>query len=194
MGGVTMARTRSIDREAVLDAAIRVVARDGAAHLTLDSVAAEAGISKASVLYDYKTKQELIKAVVKHRVSHEMTRLRMFIDQHGTCANATILGLIAAARDKPETDRNVALELSAALSQHEDLRGAIQSAYRELFDELGRTSDNPRQAMLALLALEGLKLIEFFGFYKWSEPERKDLISDISALLHAPAANTAAHA
>ena len=57
-----MGRTRVIDREAVLLAAERVITRDGAARVTLEAVAAEAGISKASVLYDYKTKQALLKA------------------------------------------------------------------------------------------------------------------------------------
>ena len=57
-----MGRLRIIDRDAVLTAAERVVRRDGAARLTIEAVAAEAGISKASVLYDYKTKQALIKA------------------------------------------------------------------------------------------------------------------------------------
>src|SRR3546814_2511896 len=45
--GSEMARPRTIDRDAVLDAAQRVVARDGAAGLTLEAVAAEDGISKA---------------------------------------------------------------------------------------------------------------------------------------------------
>jgi AcrR family transcriptional regulator len=191
-----MARTRTIDREAVLEAAVRVVARDGATHLTLDAVAAEAGISKASVLYDYKTKQALVKAVITHRVNQEMDRLRGFIDQQGDGTNATILGLIGAAagRTMSETDRNIALELSAALSQHEDLRDSIQSAYRELFDGLARTSENPRQAMLTFLALEGLKLMECFGFYVWPADERQQLMADIRALLQSQVPLPAVHA
>src|SRR3546814_15074706 len=70
-----MARPRTIDRDAVLDAAQRVVARDGAAGLTLEAVAAEAGISKASVLYDYGTKQALIKALLERRIAAEDSRI-----------------------------------------------------------------------------------------------------------------------
>ena len=44
LAGTILARQRSIDPEAVLDAAERVVIRDGAANLTLDAVAVEAGI------------------------------------------------------------------------------------------------------------------------------------------------------
>ena len=44
-----MARPRVIKQDDILDAAEAVVVRCGAAHLTLDAVAVEAGISKASV-------------------------------------------------------------------------------------------------------------------------------------------------
>ncbi|HZB75928.1 MAG TPA: TetR family transcriptional regulator, partial [Solirubrobacteraceae bacterium] len=40
-------------REALLDAAIRVIRRDGAQKLTLDAVAAEAGVSKGGILYHF---------------------------------------------------------------------------------------------------------------------------------------------
>ena len=59
-----MARPRVIDQNDILDAAEVVVMRNGAAQLTLDAVAIEAGISKASVIYDYKSKQQLIKSVI----------------------------------------------------------------------------------------------------------------------------------
>src|SRR3546814_8507750 len=73
--GSEMARPRTIDRDVVLDAAQRVVARDGAAGLTLEAVAAEAGISKASVLYDYGTKQALMKALIERRIAAEDSRI-----------------------------------------------------------------------------------------------------------------------
>jgi AcrR family transcriptional regulator len=182
--GEIVARTRTIDRDAVLAAAERVVARDGATRLTLEAVAAEAGISKASVLYDYKTKQALIKAVIEHRVSTEMSRLRAFIDKEGDKPNAAILGRLAAAdRRFSDAERNVALELSAALNQHQDLRRSIQNAFSQLLDEVERTSDHPRRARVLFLALEGLSLMECFGFCAWSEPERAQLLADIRAMI-----------
>ena len=74
-----MGRHRVIDRDAMLDAAERVVVRDGAAKLSLDAVATEAGISKASVLYDYKTKHALIRALVERRVAAETARIGQLI-------------------------------------------------------------------------------------------------------------------
>ncbi len=179
-----MARTRTIDRTAVLDAAERVVARDGATRLTLDAVAGEASISKASVLYDYKTKQALIKAVIERRVATEIKKLRAFIDKEGNKPDAVILGRIAAAdRGRSDVDRNVALHLSAALNQHNDLRSAIQDHFGELIGDVERTSTCPNRARVMLLALEGLTLMESLGFYVWPQEERAQLLQDIRALL-----------
>lgn len=169
---------------ALLDAAQRVVARDGATRLTLDAVAAEAGISKASVLYDYKSKQALIKAVIEHEVATEVARLRAAIRHEGDRPDAVILGLLAAAAEgKSAHNRNVALDLAVALNQHNDLRAAIRETFGSLLDDIDRTSRDPRRAKSVFLAIEGLKLIEAFGFYSWTEEDRAQLLGDIRDLL-----------
>jgi len=179
-----MARTRTIDRTEVIEAAGRVVAREGATRLTLDAVAAEAGISKASVLYDYRTKQALIKAVIEHRVATERVRIRSFVDQQGDKPNSAVLGLIEATRRGDTAfDRDVALDLAVALNQHNDLRAVIQDTLAEFIADVEKTAADPRRAKVMFLAIEGLKLIEAFGFFKWSNAERDLLIEDIRALL-----------
>src|SRR3954467_14212049 len=51
-------------KDRLLHAAGAVVRRDGPQALTLDAVAAEAGVSKGGLLYHFGTKQELIEALV----------------------------------------------------------------------------------------------------------------------------------
>jgi len=179
-----MARTRVIDREAVLRAAERVVSREGAARLTLEAVAAEAGISKASVLYDCKTKQALIKAVIERRVATETARLRTYVDKLGPVPDRAIRGRIAAAeRSVSDADRAVAVNLVAALAQDTELRAPIEEAYRRQIAEIISTSAHPRRALLAFLALEGLKLLEWFGLYSWPEHDRKRILGEITDLI-----------
>jgi len=179
-----MGRHRVIDREAVLDAAEKVVSRDGAVRLTLDAVAAEAGISKASVLYDYKTKQALTKAVIERRVAVEEARVQEQIANLGPVDNAQILGCLAAAsRPVSDDERAVAISLCAALAHDAELRQPIQKIHRERIDEIRRTSTDPRGAMLAFLAVEGLMLLEWFGLHSWPAAEREQLTADIAWLV-----------
>ena len=55
---------RAARRDQLLDAAERVVRRDGVARLTLDAVAAEAGTSKGGLLYHFASRDALITAMV----------------------------------------------------------------------------------------------------------------------------------
>ncbi len=181
-----MARPRTIDQDDILDAAEAVVVRDGAAHLTLDAVATVAGISKASVIYDYKSKQQLIKAVIRRRMRMEDERVQAATAAHGPVPNATINGLIAAAADGPPDHlRAVAVNLVSALAQDTESRGIIEQAYARTIAALAEGSTNPRSAILAFLALEGLKRLELHKLHPWSDAQRATILADIGWLVEA---------
>lgn len=181
-----MGRKRVIDQEQILDAAERVVAREGAARLTLDAVAEEAGISKASVIYDYKTKQALIEAVVERAVTNDNAFNAAVTTGLGDIENAVIRGRIAAAAAPlPDAFRAVALNLCAALAQDGQLRSAIQANQASVVDSILSSSANPRGALLAYLALEGLKLLESLDYHSWPQPERERILREISWLVDA---------
>lgn len=179
-----MGRHRTIDRAGVLDAAERVVMREGAAHLTLDAVASEAGISKASVLYDYKTKRALIRALIERRVASEEQRLQNFVDAGGERPDALIRAqLDSASRSFSDEDRSVALNLCAALAQDEELREPVQQSLSRVVADIQASSSHPRGAMLAFLAIEGLMLLDWFGLYSFPREEREKLIAEIEWLI-----------
>lgn len=177
-------RPRSIDREAVLDAAQAVAARDGAGQLTLEAVALEAGISKASVLYDYKTKQALIKALVERRIASESAKIQQIETQLGPVSNSAIRALLSAElQERSDEDRAVMLSLCAVVSQDADLRHPVQNMITQRIAHVAETSENSRGPMLAFLALEGLKALEWLGLYQWPVEERKQLLSEIRWLV-----------
>jgi AcrR family transcriptional regulator len=179
-----MGRNRVIDREAVLDAAQTVVTRDGAARMTLEAVAAQAKISKASVLYDYKTKEALIKALIERRVETEETRLQRIMERIGPVPDAAIRARIAtASRSVSDEDRAAARNLCSTLSQDADLRKPIQEFLRRHIEEVLEKSEHPRGALLAFLATEGLMSLEWLGLHAWPEEEREALLSEIRWLV-----------
>lgn len=179
-----MGRQRSIDRDAVLNAAERVVIRDGAANLTLEAVAAEAGISKASVLYDYKTKRALIRTLIERRVAAEEELIQRFVDAHADRPDARIRGYIAAAtRSFSDEERAVGLNLCAALAQDEGLREPAQETLQATIADIEESSTHPRGAMLAFLSIQGLMLLDWFGLYSFAPAERERLIAEISWLI-----------
>jgi len=52
--------------EAILDAALRLLARDGYARMTVDAIAAEAGVGKATVYLRFRSKADLATAALAH--------------------------------------------------------------------------------------------------------------------------------
>ncbi|MBI1682306.1 TetR/AcrR family transcriptional regulator [Caulobacter hibisci] len=178
-----MGRKRIVDRDAVLDAAEAVVARDGAARLTLDAVAEQAGIGKATVLYDFKTKAALIDAVVQRAVDRDNAFNRAMTQSLGPRQDAVIQGrILAAAAPLPDDFRAVALNLCAALAQDAGLRGRIQENQRTVIADLTANAASPRGALLAYLALEGLKLLEALDYHAWPDDERARILREINWL------------
>ena len=164
--------------------------REGAAHLTLDAVAVEAGISKASVLYDYKTKRALVSALVERRVTTEQLRVQRLVDAETDRPNARIRGHLAGtSRSFSDEDRAVALNLCVALAQDVELRAPVQQALRAVVAEIQRDSSHPGGAMLAFLAIEGLMMLDWFGLHSFEKSERDRLIAEIGWLIdQSPAA------
>lgn len=179
-----MGRKRVIDQEEILNAAEFVVVRDGAAHLTLDAVAEQAGISKASVIYDYKSKQALIQAVIERRVAHDKAVIQELTDGLGDMPSAIMRGRVLAASTPLQDEvRAVALNLCSALAQDAQLRSGIQKEQATMIAQVMETSANPRGALLAYLALEGLKLLEYLDLHSWPERERSRILREINWLI-----------
>ncbi|HEY9389894.1 MAG TPA: helix-turn-helix domain-containing protein [Mycobacteriales bacterium] len=63
-GGNAMARTRA----GLLDGALRAVVRDGVRHTTMNDIAAEAGIAKATLYNHFRTKNDVLAALVESQV------------------------------------------------------------------------------------------------------------------------------
>jgi AcrR family transcriptional regulator len=179
-----MGRKRVISEDQVLDAAQRVVVSKGAGQLTIEAVALQAGISKASVLYYYKTKRVLIKAVVDRIVGADAAINEAAINSLEGDKNAAIRGRIVASREiMTNTLRSVALNLCASVANEPQLRRHGKDYMNRTVERIRNTCDHPKGAMLAFLALEGVKLLELVDWHTWTASERKQLLKDIEWLI-----------
>ncbi|WEK02799.1 MAG: TetR/AcrR family transcriptional regulator [Candidatus Devosia phytovorans] len=179
-----MGRKRVIDQQAILDAGEAVVARDGATALTLDAVAREAGISKASVIYDYRTKQALIEAIVERAFRNDHAR-HAEVEGGLTDRDSPAIRsrLAVAAEPPPEAFRPAALNLTAALAMDGGLRQRMQESQAATVTHILDTATSPRGALLAYLALEGLKFLEYLDFHHFDPDERLRIIGEIDWLV-----------
>jgi AcrR family transcriptional regulator len=130
----------------ILRAACRVIARDGAHGLRMESVARETGVSKALVHYYFSTRQELLKSAFDY--SEELTRRAVEAE----------LASLATGRDRAERflalsvddeslfDENRALwnEVWSSMRFDRELRPSVEHHYGEWLDWLVGLIDEGR--------------------------------------------------
>ncbi len=64
-----------------------------------------------------------------------------------------------------------------------ELRKTMQTHQTEVIAAILETSTHPRGALLAYLALEGFKFLDFLDFHKWSAEERSQIMQEIDWLV-----------
>lgn len=178
-----MGRKQTIDRGALLDAAERVVFRDGAGQLTMDAVAAEAGVSKGGVLYAFPSKDALIDAMFD-RVFAAMDEIAdAFIAREGDTPLNRVRAHVLGGKGASElvTERSVAL--IANFMRSPQYRQGAQDYYREVLGRLDTSTPQGRRARLALLACEGALMLRGFEFYPIAEKDWQQIHADILELL-----------
>ncbi|WP_108259608.1 TetR/AcrR family transcriptional regulator [Mangrovicoccus ximenensis] len=186
---VPVGRKRVIDKARMLDAIEAVVREDGMQGLSIEAVARECGISKASVLYDYDTKHNLLMAYVRERIEEHQAKVAAATEPFSGGANALLSGLVAASRQAPsEDDMATAVIVSLGVRSDDDLRRLLRESFTAEMARVQAEAADPRRAALAYLALSGLQLIEYLGFNSFGDAERQTLLEDIAGLADAAAA------
>lgn len=151
-------------REALLDAAVRVVAAGGLRKLTYRAVAQEAGVSHGLVLHHFGSRDALIEAALTHAVR---TSASTSVLEPGT-GDATdfAAGLVDMVIQQPAMQA-FQYELMLEARRRPELLPQIRTLYGEYFGaterELSRILPDdatPALARLVFGALEGLVLLQ----------------------------------
>src|SRR5688572_1642909 len=162
-------------RRQLLDAAAIVIRRDGAQSLTLDAVAAEAGVSKGGVLYHFGSKRALIDGLVDCWLDDFEAQLdgpdlaaayvrASDLSAAGPEVSASEFGMLAALVEDPEV-------LQAARRRH------AEWMERMLGGALAR-----EDAWLVRLAADGLWYSDLLGIAPPQGDDRRRLIARLLAL------------
>lgn len=174
-------RNRTIMKDDILDAAERVVLSLGASGLSIDAVAKEAGVSKSTVLYDHKSKSLLLEALIDRRLQREIERLNKFVAEASDTPHPELFGRIMSAQIFDDTDRAIAMAISASVSSEENLqqqmRDWIQRDLKAMMD-----GPRPKAALMAYLVLSGFYSTQLFGSHQWTQAEQAKIVEGARAV------------
>jgi AcrR family transcriptional regulator len=162
-------------RAALLDAAVAVIRRDGAQALTLDAVAAEAGVSKGGVLYHFASKRALIDGLLDRWLCDFDERLG---DEH------LALDYVRASDLSDASPQESASEFGMLAALIEDPR--VLELARERYGQwMQRMLDgpiDPVDAWLVRLASDGLWYADLLGIAPPAGDDRRRLLARLVAL------------
>lgn len=178
-----MGRRQTIDRDGLLDAAERVVLRDGATHLTIDAVAREAGVSKGGVLYAFETKDTLIDTMMRRVVADYERMVAEYLSRTGDTPRNRVLAHVDANRREAAAVNARAVALMTGFLRAPTFHAETLAFYRELFGHADASTEAGRRMRLALLATEGAFAVRGYGLYPFTDAEWQAVHDDIVTLL-----------
>lgn len=159
----------------ILSAAAAVVGRSGAAHLTIDAVAAEAKLSKGGVLYHFPNKRAILEGMLERLISRYSERISRFEAELGDEPDAAIRAVILAERGQDAEERSMALALLAAAAEDPELLAPARAVIGQWFEAVRASSANAQLGILLLLATEGLRFLEMLDLLPAGGSAREEL-------------------
>jgi AcrR family transcriptional regulator len=159
-------------RATLLDAATSVIRRDGPTALTLDAVAAEAGVSKGGVLYHFATKRALIDGLISRWLDDFAAQL-----DDGDFAAAYV-----RACDVATADAEAEVGLLAGMLEEPEVLEVARERYAEWMERILATVADPVDAWLVRLAADGLWYSDLLGIAAPQGDDRRRLVERLLAL------------
>lgn len=165
-----------------LDAALRVIAEDGAPKLTLAQVAAAAGVSKGGLLHHYPNKEALLKGLLERESARFKAAVGRQLETFGDSPGAKTRALVAASFEADACGQDLLLSLLATVFENPDLLAVFRAdwlSYRQSFLDDGLPE---ARAMMIQLALDGLYFADLLGLEPPTGKLRDDLRQTLLSL------------
>lgn len=170
-------------RDRLLDAAEKLVVEHGALALTLDAVAAEAGVSKGGLLYHFPSKDKLAAALVERAIARVDSALAEASANTtpGAFTRAYIQVTMGDARTATPGSDPLSTALLGALALDPTLLDPMRDAYSRWQARLEKDGIAPADATLVRLAVDGWWSSLVLGL----PPVRPALLAQVRARLDA---------
>jgi AcrR family transcriptional regulator len=158
------ARRKRDSRESILQAAEEIVARRGPAHLTLETAASAAKVSKGGLFYHFRSKEALLEAMICRSVQLLETEHAKVAESLTGERNGKLKANIIGTLRHLEGQRPVLTAVVAAIANDPKLVEPMRESFRNDFQTLCKELNLRMEDVAVLfLASQGLLLMELLG-------------------------------
>lgn len=163
---------RNSNRETLLDAAQAIVTERGVPAMTLENVAALAGVTKGGLIYHYKTRELLLQALIERIVEQIESRYQAEAAKQGQTLEALLIAMIDDTFAMSAVDKVLMRNLLAAVSNYPNQLGPVQRMYERVISSITRQGEHSGLALMVSCALDGLVFLELLNIKLFSKDER----------------------
>src|SRR4029077_2417521 len=157
-------RRKRDSRESILQAAEEIVARRGPAHLTLETAANEAKVSKGGLFYHFRSKEALLEAMIRRSMELLETEHMKYAESLTGERNGKIKANIIGTLRHLEGQRPVLTAVIAAIANDPKLVEPMRETIQKEFQDLSKDHALRHEDIAILfLASQGLLLMELLN-------------------------------
>lgn len=169
-------------RSRILAATEELALERGPRNVSIEAVASRAGLSKGGVLYHFRTKADLLAALVTSHIEASVALVEESLAK-GSRPNALAEALIDAHRRVRAGPVPPPSGVLAAAAENPEFLEPLRQHQVETVARLRSESADPDLATMAFLALEGLKALRLFGFDVLDVTEEDAVLERMGTLL-----------
>ncbi len=165
-------------RDAAIRAALAIISRDGASHLTLDAIVRESGLSKGALTHQFPTKKAVLKALLEHQMQFFENFSRTYLAEHGLeHPQPHLAAQIATLREALADPNALFFALLGAMAEEPALLSVTRAGEASKLKAIKAEAADPDLAILRWFAARGLTLSGLFGLSPLSERERERMFA-----------------
>lgn len=157
-----MSGNRPSSRSRILAAAAALARDAGPGRLSLDAVAARAGVSKGGLLYHFPSKAALMAGLVEDYIAEFEAKLDAAATEDDT-GEALMKAYIALSLKSLDEKQPPASWIFSAMAEDPDFLKPVNEFRRKLLNRLLSGSADRTKTIMAYLAIEGLHSLKLFG-------------------------------
>lgn len=174
---------RASSYNAIIDAAGAVVIEHGASHMTLDAVAARAGVSKGGLLHHFPTKVALLEAMIKRMIETRQEERKRICEELPDGPTRQIKGFVLSVLNRDRGHDRLGASLLAAVAHNPRLNEPVRDIVREVYDGFASPGYRFERAAIIALAADALWLKEMLSISPFNEEQRNNIIKELLRLL-----------
>lgn len=165
-------------RNAVLEAAITIIVRDGPNRLTLDAIARESGISKGGLMHQFRSKEAVLKALLERQTEHFGKFSEEYREKLGAdSAEPELVTQIATLREAMSTKHSIAAAIMGVMVQDPAMMVPQREKSAQQVEVIKQQAADPDLALLRWLAARGMVFTALMDQCPLTDEDRERLFA-----------------